>query len=229
MSGWGIAAAVVAAIFLILWFLPIRLRLSFQGRADPSGTWALAGGAQVGPAMASGVAARGIATTVQAHLFGRSIYKRTLRELLDERERKKLEAEAEDEVAAAKAQIERGLDRARARYRKLERWFDPVDLALFVIRERRRIVIEELVVDLDYSFVDITLTGKLLGAIYAFSALLPDPIVIRQTPSWESADRIAIAGSGKIRIWPGLLVVDAAWFLVRNVRVRKRLPATEPL
>jgi len=218
MSGWVIAVAIVFAIALILVLLPIRLRFNFQGRGDPSGVWAIAGGAQIGPAVGSGVAARGIETTIQAHLFGRSIYKRTLKELRAERDKVREESDS----------IEPVIEKLEARYKKLERWFDPLDLALFLLRERRRVVFERVIVDLDYSFADITVTGKLLGAIYAFSALLPAQIVIRQNPRWEFVDKLAVAGSGKIRIWPGLLVVDAAWFLIRNVRVRRRPPeATE--
>ena len=79
-----------------------------------------------------------------------------------------------------------------------------------------------MVIDLDYDFADIALTGKLLGAIYAFSPLLPQNVVIRQHPGWEFKDRASVAGWGSIRIWPGLLVVDAAWFVIRNGRVRRR-------
>src|SRR5262245_54250190 len=93
IDGWVIAVAVLLALALVLVFVPIRLSFSFQGRADPSGAWALAGGAKVGPVAGSGVAARGIDSTIQAHLFGRSIYKRTLREIVDERRRKHEESD----------------------------------------------------------------------------------------------------------------------------------------
>src|SRR5262245_20149134 len=95
MNEWAIAGAVAVALALILLFLPIRLRFSFRGRADPSGAWALAAGAQLGPIAGSGVAARGIETTLQAHLFGRSIYKRTLAEVREKRRRERDETESD--------------------------------------------------------------------------------------------------------------------------------------
>ena len=90
------------------------------------------------------------------------------------------------------------------------------------MHERRRIEIEPTEIELEYGFRDIALTGKTLGAIFALTPLLPAPIVIHQIPHWESSDRAAFAGSGSIRVWPGLLIVDAAWYLIRNVKIRRQ-------
>lgn len=216
MSGWLIAAVVVLAVVIGLVFVPLRIRLNVQGRGEPDGFWALAGGVALGPLAGSGLGARGVEPAVQVHLFGRSVYKRTLGELLAKKERKE---EAEE---STKQKVERALERAKSGYDKLERRLDPLDLALFVVRERRRVRVERLVVELEYSFADITTTGKLLGAIHAFSAVLPPEVEIYQSPSWDDVDRGNFSGSGTIKFWPGLLLVDAGIYLIRNVRVRSR-------
>lgn len=202
-------AIAVLLIVVALALLPVRLHLSLQGRGDPSGTWMLAGGGQIGPLALSGVGARGVTPTAQLHLFGRQIWQR------------QLFAPAETKPEKP----ERGVvESARARYAKLERWFDPLDLAVFIVSERRRVRVELLEIDLDYSFEDVALTGKVLGAFYMIGGMLPPPIVIRQTTSWESLDRAEVALVGKIRIRPGLVVLDSTIYLVRNLKIRRRRP-----
>ena len=215
MSTILIVALCAALVGVGLLLLPLRLRFSLQARGEPSGFWALAGGVQLGPLAASGVAAKGLDAQLALHAFGRKLWGKKLAEL-GAREAEPEEPEAEPEPEPA------GLSQMAERYRSLERWLDPTDLLLFVAGERRRIQLEPTVVDLEYGFRDIALTGKLLGAIYALSAMLPAPLIVRQTPSWESLDRASLAGSGSIRFWPGLLVVDAAWYLIRNVKIRRR-------
>jgi hypothetical protein len=213
VSVWVLVAVVVAvALVVVALLVPVRVRLNLQGKGEPNGTWVLAGGTKVGPAALSGVAARGIEPRFQLHVLSRKLWERTLSQLLEKK------AEAGQERATGKET----LDELTRRYRAVERRFDPVELVLFVGRERRRIRIERLEVDVEYSFVDIALTGKVLAAIYALSPLLPPPIVVRQTPAWEFVDRARFSAAGSIKVWPGLLVVDSAWFFIRNVRVRRR-------
>jgi hypothetical protein len=191
-------------------FVPIRLRLRLQGRGDPSGTWALAGAAQVGPVIGSGVAARGVTPTLRVHVWSRMVWERTLPQLLE----KKDEPEEAEEPAPLAERVERWLDRAQRAHRRL-----PAENVLaFVVAERRRLRIESLEVDLDYSFADVATTGKLLGAIYALSAFLPPQVVVRQNPVWEFEDKAQFAASGVIVVWPGLVFVDSLVFLGRNVR-----------
>ncbi len=205
-------AALALLVVVLLVLLPIRLHLSIQGRGEPNGAWALAGGAQLGPALASGVAARGIAPRVELRVFGRALWPR----------RPKPERHEEVDDSSALERAERGIQRAERGVRRLSRWLDPLDLLLFLTRERRRIRVERLFVDLDYSFEDIIVTGKLLGAIYALSGVLPSVVEIRQRPSWDLEDRFSVAGDGEIRIFPGLIVVDTLWFVIRNLRLRSR-------
>ncbi len=206
---WIALAVLLIGVVLVL--LPVRLHLSLQGRGDPSGTWMLAGGGQIGPLALSALGARGVTPTAQLHLFGRQLWKRKISEL-----GKNEEPEDKPERAVVTS--------VRARYAQLERWFDPLDIGLFIVSEHRRVRVELLEVDLDYSFEDVALTGKVLGAFYVLGGVLPPPIVIRQTPSWESVDQAHIALVGKIRIRPGLVVLDSAIYVIRNLRIRKRKP-----
>lgn len=213
---WLALAALALVVSCVLVLLPIRLQLSVQGRGEPGGAWAVAGGAQIGPALASGVAARGVTPRYEVRVFGRTLLPRAKKED-DEAERD----EAEEETDALERARE-GLERAKDGYRRFERWLDPGDLLVFLVQERRRIQVESLDLDLDYSFRDIVTTGKLLGAIYALAGAMPPVVSIRQRASWEAEDRFELVGAGKIRIFPGLIVVDTLWFVIRNLRLFRR-------
>jgi hypothetical protein len=212
VSTLAIVALVLALVLVGLTLLPVRLRFSLQARGEPNGFWALAGGAQVGPVAASGIAAKGVPAHINVHAFGKKLWHKQLAELLQDKPGDQAPEEAEEAPPA----------RVSESYRRLERWLDPTDLLLFLVHERRRIEIEPTEIELEYGFRDIALTGKTLGAIFALTPLLPAPIVIHQIPHWESSDRAAFAGSGSIRVWPGLLIVDAAWYLIRNVKIRRQ-------
>ncbi len=218
MDAWIIALAIVVAALAALTFIPIRLAISLRGRADPSGAWALASGAEIGPFAVSAVGARGVEARAALHVFGKKFWQKELRELGRRRE-------SEEDVGE---RSERFLAEQRARYAKLERWFDPLDLVIFVLRERRRVRIDRLELDVHYSFRDVVLTGKLTAALFALSGALPAPVLIRPMPSWESLDEADLALAGAIRVWPVLLLVDSAYFVVRRVKLRKRPSAAGP-
>ncbi|MFO0566899.1 MAG: hypothetical protein U0263_14620 [Polyangiaceae bacterium] len=214
MSTILIVALCVTLVLVGLVFVPVVVGFNLQARGEPSGFWAIAGGAEFGPVAMSAIAARGIEAQVAVHAFGRKVLVRKLTG-------RKVEPEPEPVPEPAEP-VPSALARAEARYQRLARWLDPVDLALFVVGERRRIELLPTVVELEYGFRDIALTGKLLGALYALSAFLPSALELRQRPSWESTDRASLSGSGKIRIWPGRLCVDAAWYLIKSVKIRRR-------
>jgi hypothetical protein len=217
MDGWIIGLAIAVAVLVALAFVPIRLRFSLKGRGDPSGAWAIAGGAQLGPLALSVVAARGVPATLGAHAFGRRLWQRELQEVA--------RRGAGDEQEGDPDRARGFLAEQRARYEKLERWFDPTELARFVLEERRHLRIDQLDVDLGYSFRDLVLTGKTTAALYFLSGVLPAPIELRPLPSWQSVDRADLSLSGAIRLWPLLLLVDGAYFVVRRVKLRKRRTA----
>ena len=197
---------------LALLFVPVRLNLSAQARGDPSGAWALAGAGKLGPLVTSAVAAHGVPGRVELSLLGRAIWRFP-------------RAARRDEPRSLRERTEKAAQRAERRYRRLERFFDPLELFLFVLRERRRLRVERCELEADYSFADVATTGKLMAALYALDGMLPPPFVLRQRVSWESVDRAKLAFSGRIKLWPGLLLVESGLFVIRSIRIRKRRPA----
>jgi hypothetical protein len=197
-----IAAGVITLVALLVLLWPIRVHLRVSGRGDPSGAWALAGGTEVGPLALSSAAARGVPAAMQVHVFGKRIYRRPLRR-----------AARRDKSASIQES-----------YTKLARFFDPLELALFLIGEQRRVRVPELEVELEYSFEDITVTGQLMGAIFALDALLPAPLVLRQRVSWAAEDRAAVHASGTlvVRVLPVLW--DTFIFCARNFSRRAFTP-----
>jgi hypothetical protein len=198
--------------FVLAFFASIRLQLNGQARGDPSGAWAVAGGGQLGPVIASGLAGRGLPGRIEVRIFGKLFWKKAL--------------DQPDEPSEPDPErLERTRKRVTGGYALLERWFDPLDLLIFLVGEKRRIRFEHLEIELAYSFEDPLVTGKLMGAVHMLNGVLPSQIVVRQDVSWEFVDRARIALDGRIRLWPGLLLVDTAAFVVRRVKLRKRPPA----
>lgn len=144
VSTLAIALSVAALVAVGLASVPVRLRFTLQARGEPSGFWALAGGAQVGPLAASGVAAKGVPAHLNLHAFGKKLWHKRLAELAAPK--------AEDDQATPKPPA---LARAEAGYQRLERWLDPGDLLFFLVGERRRIVLEPTLIELEYGFRDI--------------------------------------------------------------------------
>lgn len=204
---------------LVLWsFVPWRLELSIQGRGAPDGTWVLGGGGRLGPVALSAAAARGVAPRAQAHVFGRSVWQRSLGE----------KADGEEEPEEERSLGER-LEQVTGGYERLERWFDPDALIAFALAERRRVRIELAQAHVKYSFADVATTGKLMAALYVLAGVLPPPLLVTQDVSWESEDRAALDLALEARVWPLLLVFDALWFGLRNVKLRKRTPTREEI
>jgi hypothetical protein len=201
----------VAALGALAVRLPVRLQLRAEGRGDPSGAWALAGGIRLGPLSLSALAARGVPASLQLHLLSQRIYRRELDQLLPPRPARPPGF---------------GLPALRAGWHRLDRWLDPPALAAFLLGEHKHVTIAALRIELDYSFADIAFTGKLYGALCALSGLLPPPVVLRQRPRWDTIDRGAAAVAGELRVWPGRLLVDTACYLIKHLKWRRpRLPA----
>jgi len=211
---FGVALAVACIVCGVLFCIPVRLRVRLQGQGEPNGVWALAGGAELGPVALSGLAAHGMGPSVQLYAFGKRIWQRALGGAADDHE-----------AAAAKPSNTQALRKARARmnagYERLRRWFDPLDLLLFVTTERKRVLFGFIEIDLHYSFEDVALTGKIMGLVFVLSGALP-AVTVRQNVSWESIDRARAALTGEIKVWPGLLLVDTLCFVLRNVRRRRQ-------
>ncbi len=204
-----VACVVLVTLVVVLILLPLKVSVSLQGRGEPSGAWAVAAGTQIGPVAITSVAASGVRAMARAHVFGRQVWERPLSEL------RRATPEGDEPEKDALAAVRGG-------YGRFERWFDPAATARFLIGEHRRVRLESLTADLDYSFRDVVLTGQLMGAIYALGGMLPRRVVIRQKVSWKAEDRASVALASTVKVWPGRMVVDALIFVVRNVKVLRR-------
>ena len=214
----GILASFLVLLLAALW-LPVALSSNLQGRADPTGGWAVALGVGVGPVALSAIAAAGLAPFMTCHVFGKQLLRVPLSRWV---RRKKTKPTADsggepEEPAVDFTRIERSLAR-------FVRGLDPVDTLLAWWEKERVFEVRSLEVDLEYSFRDVALTGQILAGLCMLSGVLPERVVINQCPSWEFEDRLAIAANGRFRLWPGRLLVQLLGFVLKQ-RSRSRRSA----
>jgi hypothetical protein len=202
-----VAALSVLALGVIALFSAVRLALDVRAIGQPSGAWVVAFGFELGFLQLAGVTQSAAALELDTRVFGRRW-----------RFGGKSKQRTPDPVPA----------RPKAS-RKLPPWLDPVDAALFLLDERRRVTIERLDVELDYGFRDVVLTGKIAGALYALSGVLPERIRIVQRPSWGGGEAWQAQASGRIAFWPGLVLAEVLWYMLRaRSRWRPEAPEAEP-
>jgi hypothetical protein len=215
---WLIASVALLALLTVLAFVvPLSLSSNLQGRADPSGSWAVALGLGLGPIALSAIAAAGVAPFITCHVFGRQLVRLPLARW---RRRAHQVDHTEAEQGTPPARLSR-LERSAARF---FRSLDPLETVLSWWEKERVFRVRTLVVDLEYSFRDVALTGRILAGLYVLSAVLPEHWQINQTPSWESEDRLSLAADGRFRIWPGRLLIDLVGFVLKQ-RSRARQSA----
>jgi hypothetical protein len=104
------------------------------------------------------------------------------------------------------------MQRTWSRFAKLS-LSETIDL---FVRERGRVAIDDLTLDVAYGFRDIALTGQITGALYALSGVLPAQIVLTQRPSWAGDERWELTGAGHVRLWPGLVLLEVLWYMLRK-------------
>jgi hypothetical protein len=206
----GFCAALVLAL---VW--PVRLSMSGQAHGEPDGSWAAAAGAQFGPVAVAIVSARKILPIVTVHVFGREVVRKMLGRsqteppVATEAASQELEPEPTDESAESSENREFWL------WRRFKQRVDWVDVAAQLLTERRRFRIGTLDIQVGYSFRDVALTGKVVGALYMLSAVLPRRIRLRHTPRWEFVDRWDFTSDGYLQLRVGLLVCDALWYMLK--------------
>ncbi|MEZ4223650.1 MAG: hypothetical protein R3B13_22060 [Polyangiaceae bacterium] len=210
---WLIVALLLLDVCLALITLRLDLSFSAQARGEAE-AWAAAGGLQLGPFTASAVAARGVPPRAELLAFGRRVGSLPRAQAKEEEE-----TEPEDSTID---RAKRSLARGRRAADILERRFGLGEVLEFMLSERRRLAFRRCDLDLAYSFRDVILTGKLLAALNVLSGVVPPPIRIRQQPSWAWEDKLDASLAGTISIWPGRLLVDSLWFVVRKVRLGPR-------
>jgi hypothetical protein len=200
-----LAALVVSALLL-----PITLTGHSQARGEPNGDWAVAGGLAFGPLAASFVAAPDLAPLAVFHVFGRKLMVLPLRSPL-----------GRVQVFSKRGSQESSVEHI---VRDLARASEGLERVLQILRDDHRFRVESLRLGLDYSFRDVALTGRLLGALYAVSAVLPERVTIEQTPRWDAQDRFTIEADLRLKVWPGRLAFELARFVLKR---RQPVQATE--
>ncbi len=212
--------AVLGLLCAIAWLVPLSFSSNLQGRAEPSGSWAVALGLGFGPLALTTIAATGVAPFVTCHVFGKQLLRLPVSRWL-RRAPKKTQAEPEPSEAAPEAppvQLSR-IERSVARF---FRALDPVDTLLTWWEKERVFEVRSLVLDTEYSFSDVALTGQILAGMYMLSGVLPERYVINQSPIWETEDRVQLSIDGRFRIWPGRLLVDLVGFVLKQ-RAHERI------
>ncbi len=220
----GLAACVALIAIGLFWLARASFTLSsnLQARAEPSGSWAIAWGVALGPLALSTIAAPHVKPFLSCHLFGKQLARVPLSRWLERKPRPSREQAEPTEADAKPAPAEIERKGAPSFLQDL----DPIEAVLSWWESERVLVLDDLFVDVSYSFRDIALTGRILAAIYVLSAILPAGCEIRQSPDWESVDRVALEAEGKLRFWPGRLVVWCARFVLEQrseARARARL------
>ncbi|HEX3850508.1 MAG TPA: hypothetical protein VHW01_06045 [Polyangiaceae bacterium] len=218
MTFWLLASVALLALLILMAFLvPVSLSSSLQGRAEPSGSWAVAFGLGLGPIALSAIAAAGVAPFVTCHVFGRQLARLPLSRWLHRTHK----ADSGEPKPAAPPATWSRLEHSGARFL---RSLDPLETVLSWWEKERVFRVRSLVVDVEYSFRDVALTGRILAGLYVLSAVLPEHWQINQTPSWESEDRLSLAADARFRIWPGRLLIDLTRFVLKQ-RSRARQSA----
>ncbi|HEY6727552.1 MAG TPA: hypothetical protein VI197_26130 [Polyangiaceae bacterium] len=207
MAVWCLALAAALALSLTAFFWPYRLTLSLQARGVEDGHFAAAGGAQLGPLTATVAVARGVPLTVALAVFGRRLTRAP--------NRPEEQRGSEPEQPAAPSVTPRWVQRIKAKI-ELSAVLD------YLLGKRRWIGLDGLELGLEYSSKNVALTGQILAALCAVSALLPAKVTLRQQPSWELVDRATLSMDGRFRVRPGLFICDTLWFLVRTFMLPSR-------
>jgi hypothetical protein len=209
---WLVASlSFLSLLALLAWFVPTTLSSSLQIKAEPSGSWGIALGVALGPVSLSALAAAGTRPFVACHLFGRQLGRLPLARWLWPKTSKGPAVEAVTAPGRSRAS---GRERFAA---QLFRAVDPLE-TLLTWWDKDRVHLRSAVLDVEYSFRDVALTGKILAALYMLSGVLPERYVIHQTPAWDSEDRLALAMDGTFRIWLGRLFVDLLAFVLKLLR-----------
>jgi hypothetical protein len=191
----ALALAVLLLVLAVHW--PLRLDVSGRARGEADGRFVVAGGASLAFIALAFVWARGRRPELNLLVFGHKWRFRP---------RPKARADRVPEPRPSKERSSDVWDRV-----------DPQKLLLKLLSERRHLRLRYLVLDLAYGFRDPMLTGRLVGAIYALSGVLPRRIQIRQRPRWDFEDGWEVALDGRAFVKPWLVLLETAAYVVRQL------------
>lgn len=193
---WALGALLCALLLLlavVLW--PLRLDASGKARGEADGSWIVAGGVTLGVVGAAFVWARGRSPQLSLLLFGKKLPWKPRWTKLAERPATK-----------------------RVKQSRFWAQVDPLQLGLKLLEERRHVRLRYLILELGYGFRDPLLTGRLVGALSALSAVLPPPIEVRQSPRWDFEDGWEIGLDARAIVRPWLMLLDVALYVVSRLR-----------
>lgn len=189
-----VVALLLVGVAFVYW--PLRLDVSGRARGEPDGSWVIGGGVSLAALSVALVWARGVSPQLSFLVFGKKL----------------------DFKPNWGARITRPVpERVKAASRRAFRRVDPLGLALKLLDERRHLRVRYFVLDLAYGFRDPVLTGQLLGAISALSAVLPRPIEVRQSPRWDFEDGWEVSVDGRAVVKPWLMLLDTGVYVVRRM------------
>jgi hypothetical protein len=194
---WLAGLAVVLLLFgvaCVYW--PLRFEMTGRARGEPDGSWVVGGGVSLAAVSVALVWARGIAPQVSFLVFGHKL---------------------EIKPNWGKRMARPVPQRVKAASRRAFRRVDLLNLALKLLEERRHLRVRYLVLELAYGFRDPVLTGQLVGAISALSAVLPPPIEIRQAPRWDFEDSWEVSLDSRAVVKPWLMLLDTGVYVVRQM------------
>jgi hypothetical protein len=190
----ALLAALLLTVLVVAW--PLRLDANGHARGERDGSWAVAGGVSLGSLGVALVWARGISPQVTFLLFGKKV----------------------PWTPAWTKHVSRPIPkRVKTASSRLWKRIEPLQLGLKLLEERRHARLRFLVLDLAYGFRDPLLTGRLVGAISALSAVLPAPIEVRQRPRWDFEDGWEIGLDARAVVRPWLVLLDLLVYVVRQV------------
>ena len=193
---WLVALLVALLLVGALVYWPLRLDVSGRARGEPDGSWVVGGGVSLAAVSVALVWARGVSPQLSFLFFG-----------------KKLDFKPQWGRRLSRPVPER----VKAASRRAWSRVDPLSLALKLLEERRHFRLRYCVLDLAYGFRDPVLTGQLVGAISALSAVLPRPFEVRQAPRWDFEDGWDVSVDGRAVVKPWLMLLDTGVYVVRQM------------
>ena len=194
-----VSVLALAVTLAIVW--PVRVQASIEGRADPTGFYALASGVSIGPFAVAAVVARGVPGRVQVHILSRLVGTWTFAELwsrgtrLSKRLRKPPKKKGPPvPVAERVAQVERG-------WARINRFLDPIAFARFVFAERKRFALDYLDVALRFGGDDVALTGRIVAAIMVLDGMFGARVSLKALSTARSLANATMPDGVKYEDW----------------------------
>lgn len=208
---WALAAALVAtalvAALSYLW--PITVSISLAARLTPNGQFAIVSGGSIGPMSLALATARGVPPRLVVQGLGRVWINDSVANLVPKR-------------TGPPVPLSTWIERMERAWARLTRLFDPLDLAFFLLQERRVVRVGWLDARVRYGLDDPAAMGLLTGWLLVLDGFFGGRVTVRPDPIWYGERELALNVDGVVRVYPVRSAVALVWFVVRNVRVFRR-------